>query len=57
MSCIVKECSHENRIFLVIYKSNESRTLFCKSCYEDPDVVNDSVVDSVFNFETGEKLR
>lgn len=57
MSQICKGCSHPNRMFLVIYNTGESTKLLCKNCYDDPDFVNDSIVDIVFNIETGDTIR
>ena len=57
MSQTYTGCYHENRTFIVIYKNGESTKLLCKLCLEDPDLVNDSVVDMVLDIETGEKLQ
>jgi|APSaa5957512535_1039671.scaffolds.fasta_scaffold01792_10 hypothetical protein len=58
-------CSHDNRIFLVTYKSQiiqgilskESPKLLCLNCKNDPDFVNDSIVDSIYDIGTGVLIK
>lgn len=66
MSLIYKGCTHEDRNFLVIYKKKlnqfgeqieEPTKLLCKDCYNDPSFVNDSDVNLVFNFQTGDLIK
>lgn len=66
MSLIFKGCSHKDADFLIIYKPNpklnnekinESTELLCKSCLEDPNLVNPLHILHVYNFKTGEQLR
>ena len=66
MSLIFNGCSHDDRNFLVTYKQNqksngekidESPKLFCKPCCDNPDLVNDSIIDHIFNFQTGEMIK
>lgn len=65
MSQTYKGCSHENRLYLVTYKpqiiqgvsSEESPKLLCFDCFKNPDFVNDTVVDLVFNILTGKIIK
>ncbi len=57
MSLIFKGCSHDDAVFLVVYKSNQIQELVCKSCFEDPNLVNKSHILHVYNFNTGEIIR
>jgi hypothetical protein len=58
-------CSHENRIFLVTYKSinlngklsEESPKALCQECYENPDFNNSRITDIIFNIKTGEIIK
>lgn len=60
-----KGCSHENRFFLITYKpqiiqgvsSITSPRLVCQNCKNNPDFVNDSVTELIFNIETGELVK
>jgi len=57
MSQTYKGCHHTDRIFLIVYNTDESTKLLCKPCYDDPDFVNDSVVEKIFKYETGEQIH
>ena len=55
-------CPHENRIFLIFYKAKiingkqyeKKDSLVCPNCCNNPHVVNDSIVDKIFNIEAGD---
>ena len=50
-------CPHDNKIILILYKSDNPKELICKSCYENPYLINSSDIDTVYHIETGEKLQ
>jgi len=50
-------CSHEDRFFMITYKTGESTKLLCQACRDNPDFVNDTAVESIHDIRIGDKSQ